>query len=412
MAIMHCNFTVVGGGRSAVAAAAYRAGVKLHDYKFNKTHDYTKKNHVMYSEILLPANAPHEYADRETLWNSVQNSGSSNRKDAQYARDVEYAIPNELTRDESIELCKIFFLRFANAGMCVDYSIHDKPGNRHVHGLLTMRSIDSHGMWMGKSKTTYKLDESGQRIPLIDKKTGEQKISKAGRRQWKRETVPTNDWDNPNNAEKWREAWAIACNEYLNVDQWIDHRSYERQGRDIIPTVHEGYVSREMERNGKISDRCRTNRIIKRLNAARQLLEENKREIIMHAEMQPVHKDAYESKRISEAIRRRKRAEKLDAEPSTITAANNAKALEYMAKAKKLLNIKRLIKKSKSNRLDAINKSYDLVIAAAQLGNTEAQALLINHGGGSREDWQRDWLYLTEIEKDEIRLRKAMSDDY
>lgn len=61
-------------GQSAVAAAAYRAGEKLHSEYYGEISDYTRKGGVICSEILLPSHAPPEYADRETLWNAVEKA--------------------------------------------------------------------------------------------------------------------------------------------------------------------------------------------------------------------------------------------------------------------------------------------------------------------------------------------------
>ena len=79
---------------------------------------------------------------------------------------------------------------------------------------------------------------------------------------WERVSVPKNDWNDKSNAEEWRRSWAEHCNHYLDPDLQIDHRSYERQGVEKVPTIHEGYVAREMEREGRISDRMEINREI------------------------------------------------------------------------------------------------------------------------------------------------------
>lgn len=113
-----------------------------------------------------------------------------------------------------------------------------------------------------KRKKRYALDETGKRIPIIDETTGQQKVDKHNRKQWKREYIQTNDWNSRDKAEQWRSAWAEVCNRYLDEDNHIDHRSYKRQGLSKVPTIHEGYVARKMERQGKISDRCQINRDI------------------------------------------------------------------------------------------------------------------------------------------------------
>ena len=79
-------------------------------------------------------------------------------------------------------------------------------------------------------------------------------------------TVEPNDWNDQTKAEIWRKSWADICNEYLSLEQQIDHRSYKRQELDLEPTIHEGYRARKMEKAGFVSNRCEYNRIVKKLN--------------------------------------------------------------------------------------------------------------------------------------------------
>ena len=80
---------------------------------------------------------------------------------------------------------------------------------------------------------------------------------------WERVTVQTNDWNNQDNAIIWRKAWADVCNQYLEHDKKIDHRSYAEQGIEELPTIHEGYIARKIEANGGVSERCEINREIR-----------------------------------------------------------------------------------------------------------------------------------------------------
>ena len=125
-----------------MAAAAYRSGEKLTNEWDGITHDYTKKRGVVYSEILLPANAPSSFSDRSTLWNSVEKIEKN--RDAQLAREIEIALPNEIDRQSQIRLVRKYVQDiFVSAGMCADYSIHDKgDGNPHAHIMLTLRPLN------------------------------------------------------------------------------------------------------------------------------------------------------------------------------------------------------------------------------------------------------------------------------
>ena len=199
---LHCKVFSRSKGQTAIAAAAYRSGTKLEDHELGTVSDYLKKKGIAFSEIALPANAPKEYADREVLWNAVQEVEKS--KDAQLCREFEIALPKELSLVEQIELVRTFAKSLVNEGMIADYSIHDKnDGNPHVHILTTMRGIADNGKWMSKQKKIYSLDDGGNRIPIIDKKTGQQKISN-GRRQWKRETLLDTPWNSREQLLAWR----------------------------------------------------------------------------------------------------------------------------------------------------------------------------------------------------------------
>ena len=266
IAIYHCSIKIVsrGKGKSAVAAAAYRSGEKLTNEWDGLTHDYTKKGGVVHSEILLPAHAPPAFSDRSTLWNSVELSEKSNN--AQLAREVEIALPVELSREEQTRLVREYCSsQLVSKGMIADFNLHDTGGgNPHAHILLTMRPLDERGAWLPKSKKEYVLDENGEKIRLP-----------SGR--YKTRKVDLVDWNDRENAEVWRRAWADLANDFLaqnNRPERIDHRSYERQGIDQLPTVHVGVSATQMEKKGIVTERGELNRSIK---AANRILREIRR---------------------------------------------------------------------------------------------------------------------------------------
>lgn len=268
MAIYHCSIKIIkrSQGRSAVAAAAYRSGQKLTNEWDGITHDYTKKSGVAYSEILLPAYAPSEFSDRSSLWNSVEKIEKS--RNAQLAREIEIALPAEIDRRSQIQLVQKYVQDiFVSAGMCADFSIHDKgDGNPHVHIMLTLRPLLENGEWGAKCQKAYDLDGRGQRIPLPS----------GG---FKRHRVDTTDWNDPRKAEMWRAAWADVCNralEQIGRPERIDHRSYFRQGVQKIPTVHMGVAATQMERRGLVTEKGTVNREI---TAQNRLLKEIKARI-------------------------------------------------------------------------------------------------------------------------------------
>ena len=242
IAIFHCPIQIIkrSRGRSVVEAAAYRSGEKLTNEWDGRTHDYTRKGGIVHTEIILPANAPRDFYDRATLWNSVEMSEKA--ANAQLAREVEVALPNELNREEQLKLVREFVRdTFVDAGMCADIAVHDKgDGNPHAHIMLTLRPLNPDGTWGAKCRKVYELDADGNRIP--DGKGG-----------WKNHRENTTDWNDKGNAEKWRASWAAHLNKALElkgVAARVDHRSYKRQGIDKIPSIHMGVAAMRMEKRG------------------------------------------------------------------------------------------------------------------------------------------------------------------
>ena len=268
MAIYHLSIQNIGrsAGRSAVAAAAYRSATKLIDSERGLTCDYSRKSGVVYTEVMLCQNAPQEYADREKLWNAVEKI--EKQKDARLAREINVALPRELDRETQIKIVRDYVQEnFVKVGMCADIALHDKgDGNPHAHIMLTTRPIDENGKWGAKEKKVYALDEKGEKIPVIDKETGKQKIGARGRKIWQRVVADTTGWNDKENVEKWRVAWAKECNRYLSPEQAIDHRSFQRQGVERVPTIHEGAAAREIEKRTGESHKVKKNREIKEIN--------------------------------------------------------------------------------------------------------------------------------------------------
>ena len=215
------------------------------------------------SEILLPAHAPPEYADRETLWNAVEKVERG--KKAQLAYSFDIALQNEFSMEENIALARQFLLeQFVSRGMIADFAVHspDKEdggiSNPHFHVMCPIRPMEPNGKWGNKQRREYVLDENGERIP-------------DGKGDYVFNAVPTTDWGSPETLEHWRQAWAELCNakfEEKGLPVRLDHRSYERQGVDLLPTVHEGPTVRAMERKGISTEKGEFNRWIKATNAA------------------------------------------------------------------------------------------------------------------------------------------------
>jgi len=277
MALYHFHADLIrrSKGQSAVAAAAYRAGEKLHCDYYGNDADYTKKGGVICSDILLAPHAPMEYADRETLWNAVEQTEKNAKAQLAYSYDI--ALQNELTMEENIALARRFLQeQFVSKGMIVDFAVHTPDPtdggipNPHFHVLCPVRPIDENGKWGAKQHREYMLDEQGQRVR-----------DEAGNYVW--DAVPTTDWGEKETLLHWREEWANYVNrlfEQKGLPCRIDHRSYADRGMEETPTVHEGPTVRAMEKKGIQTNVGDLNRWIRSTNTAIQRLRKKIKELL------------------------------------------------------------------------------------------------------------------------------------
>lgn len=277
MAIYHCSVKIIGrkNGRSAIGSAAYRTGEKLHNEYDGMIHDYSQRQGVEYTEVMLCDNAPANYKDREVLWNEVEKIEGGKR--SQLAREIEVALPNELNKEQQIELVREYVREnFVDKGMSADIAIHSgkhrhkatngyddefedkniKKDNPHAHIMLTMRPMNEDGTWGNKSKKIYQVDKNGERIKL---KSGE----------WKSYKQDLVDWNKKETLKEWRRNWANTVNKTLEKnghENRIDHRSYEEQGINQIPTKHEGVIARQIDKRGGTSIKMLENEKIRKEN--------------------------------------------------------------------------------------------------------------------------------------------------
>ena len=334
MAIFHFTVKIVGRskGKSVISASAYLNGDVMKNEETGRISYYTSKKEVVYTSLMMCENAPPEWlhvpeenikrvqqsirykrADdkeaalekfkitfqKQRLWNEVLKIEKN--ADAQLGRSFEFSLPKEWSRQEQIDYTTEYIQKtFVDKGMCADWSIHDKgDGNPHVHLLVTMRPFNPDHSWGNKEVKDWDfvrdtdgnivVDEShpdwwqdkknpdrhGIRIPVLDE-NGVQKVGARNRKQWKRVLTDATGWNDPKNCELWRSEWARMCNRHLSIDNQIDHRSYERQGKLKVPTIHEGADARKIEEKyltGQIrkgSWKVEENQMIKKQNALLQ----------------------------------------------------------------------------------------------------------------------------------------------
>lgn len=238
MAIYHLSMQIISRskGQSSVAAASYRSGEKLIDERTGETKFYQREVQPE-AMILSPANAPEWVQDRQRLWNEVEKI--EKRKDSQLAREMNIALPVELSNEKQTELITSFAQKqFVDKGMVADIAIHrDDKNNPHAHIMLAMRSIDENGF--GKKNRDWNADFANSK----ENSRGFVKSSE--------------------NCLDIREQWANHANAALekeNRSERITHLSHENRGLEILPTVHLGHVASAMEKSGMKSDRGDLNR--------------------------------------------------------------------------------------------------------------------------------------------------------
>lgn len=231
MAIYHLNTQIIGRSengkypkpRNIVQCAAYRAAEKLRCPRTGEEFDYTRKSDVVFKEIMVPDHAPEWMKDRQTLWGKVELQ--ENRKDSQLARELEVALPLELTPQENIALLRQYCrTNIVDKGMVADICIHDAPGNPHAHILISLREITPNGF--------------GKKIRYGSSRKGFEEGIKA-------------------QLMEWRTVWADVTNLALaqkNLDVRVDHRSLAAQAIDREPGKHVGPHRAAMQVRGMPTD--------------------------------------------------------------------------------------------------------------------------------------------------------------
>lgn len=300
MAIYHLEAKIIsrGTGRSVVAASAYMSCSKLYNDYDGIEHDYTRKHGLVHQEIVLPTNAPPEWADREKLWNAIEEAEKT--KDSRLAREFVVALPIELSKDEWIDLLRRYINdNFVSESMCADFAIHDTDGhNPHAHIILTVRPLDVNGKWQYKTEKEYLCKRNGEEkgftaaefksaqksgwekqyqykvgrkkvymTPFEADTIGYERVSKYPKStRYGRQNPITERWNSDEQLIKWREAWADVTNRMLaekDIDEQIDHRSFKVRGITEQPTIHEGVTARIMEKQWNVSERCELKRQIR-----------------------------------------------------------------------------------------------------------------------------------------------------
>ena len=285
MAIYHCTTKTVNrsSGRTAVASMAYRAGEKLKDERTGLTHDFTKKEGVVYTEILSSLDIE---LDRCKVWNLAEKS--ENRKDARTAREWVIALPDELDEEQRKELAREFAQSLVDRyGVVADLAIHapSKGGddkNHHAHILLTTRKaeLDTENKLVPTQKSEIELSNTKRKS--LGMGTSQEEIKQI------------------------RATWANLANhalEYAGYRERIDHRSYADQGNQLQATIHEGSKVTQMRRKGIDTEISRFNDTIKQQNSQQLQYKQQHKEQTLEQGFNRVEKGFEQWKKDQEAKR-------------------------------------------------------------------------------------------------------------
>lgn len=236
---------------SPIDASAYISGEKMETKE--RVADYTKKKGVLSSDIVLPTNAPDRLRDPAVLWSEVDRMAK--RSNADLYREWICCFDKHLSLEQMEQVARQFAESLAAEGMVVQYALHDEKsnGNYHVHFMSPCRGLDAEGKWQKRKvlPRTFQLDAEGNRIPIIDKETGLQKVDKNKRKQWKKEPpVFVDSFNNPHigNVQRWRQLFAELENQYLPEEYQVSSLSYKKQGIKKIPGRHISKAAYEVHR--------------------------------------------------------------------------------------------------------------------------------------------------------------------
>lgn len=236
-------------GRSATAAAAYRAGVLIEDGRTGQVHNYKRRSGVVHAIIIVPENTPDWMTDRTALWNAVELA--EKRKDAQLSREVQLALPCELNDAQRLSLVQEYAHQaFVTRGMIADIAIHapHRQGddrNWHAHVMLTMREITADGF--GKKERAW------NETALIEqwRETWQEAVNQALERAGHAGRVDHRSLEEQRVEAQEKAEQARAAND--NAEARVFDLAVIRLNRDPEPKI--GHIAMALERRGKQTER-------------------------------------------------------------------------------------------------------------------------------------------------------------
>ena len=284
---LHISAISRGKGKNACNTLSYMLNKNVHCDRTGTTYKCrrgAKDAQLMYFETLLPENVSTRYKDPTILFNEVESYEKLST--ARVAVKVSVALPCEFSFELQKQVMQEFCQKIVDMNYALMFAIYNDENNHnpYSHILIVHRPFDKEGNFSMNSKRVYALDENGNRIPLIDEKTGLQKLRGRNCKQWKRVNLYRNPLDSKEMFNNLRVWWAEICNKYLDKENQISCKSYEEQGFDKVATIHEGYAATHIEKRGGKSERCKINREIKQVNLEIEKINQEIKEIELEKE--------------------------------------------------------------------------------------------------------------------------------
>ncbi|WP_333630761.1 MobQ family relaxase [Agrobacterium cavarae] len=262
MSSYHFSMSIVkrSAGQSAIAAAAYRAGQRLSDERSGVVHDYANRRGVAHAEIVLPEGAPDWMRDRQRLWNHSESM--EKRRDAQLAREINMALPAELTAEARLELVRTFVReQFVAKGMAVDFALHDPvaekgddPRNFHAHIMLTLRQVGADGLRSVKTRE-WNSDEMLKVCRLAWADHQNRALERAGRHE--RVDARRLDVQRQDAERSGDRAAAAALDRTPEIHMGRRARNIERRGHHPVSQRREERTARPAQGQFRSAKECR-----------------------------------------------------------------------------------------------------------------------------------------------------------
>ena len=248
MAIYHCSYKVGSKGKGHSASA--KADYILRDGKYS-----AEAAEVLHSES---GNMPGWARENpRSFWKATD---AQSLKNARLFCELEFALPNEMTPEQQVDLARDFAHKVTQQPCGEDVTL---PYTLAIHrGGRQAENVHSHMVFSDRGNDG--LDRDPERW---FKRANKKEPAKGGAAKIR--GIKDKDWLTDTKAN-----WAAVANHHLEQGGYpdrIDHRSLADQGINRIPQIHKGPNAVQMDAEGLPSDRVDRWRQINMVNAERAI---------------------------------------------------------------------------------------------------------------------------------------------